>query len=132
MLRRVNQRYRVASRARLAESGLGDLPQPGYWALMVLARGGTEASRLMDEMGVSKQAVSKLVDILVAGGFVDRRPNDDDRRRSDLLLTARGRKAVGVIEDAARSIEEAIVAEIGAESFADLVRMLAQLARWEG
>ena len=99
---------------------------------MVLARGGTEASRLMDEMGVSKQAVSKLVDILVAGGFVDRRPNDDDRRRSDLLLTARGRKAVGVIEDAARSIEEAIVAEIGAESFADLVRMLAQLARWEG
>ena len=132
MLRRVNQRYRAASRARLVESGLGDLPQPGYWALMVLSRGSTEASRLIEEMGVSKQAVSKLVDILVAAGFVERRVNDADRRRTDLLLTARGRKAVGVIEDAARSIEDAFVAELGTKPFADLVRMLSQLARWEG
>jgi DNA-binding MarR family transcriptional regulator len=132
MLRRVNQRYRTAAQARLTESGLGDLPQPGYWALTVLSRGDTEAGRLMEEMGVSKQAVSKLVDILVAAGFVERRANDEDRRRTDLLLTAKGRKAVGVIKEAARSIEDSFVAELGAKRFADLVRMLSQLARWEG
>ena len=63
--RRANQRYRSAIKDRLAECGFGELPQPGYWALMILASGGTDASRLIAEMGISKQAVSKLVDVLV-------------------------------------------------------------------
>ena len=69
------------------------MPQPGYWALTILARGGTDASLLIGEMGVSKQAVSKLVDTLVTTGFVHRRPNDTDRRRTDLLLSVRGGQA---------------------------------------
>lgn len=128
LLRRVNQRYRAAIRQRLAESGLGELPQPGYWALMILARGGTEAGQLMDEMGVGKQAVSKLVDVLVTSGLVIRKPNHADRRRKDLLLSARGRRAAGVIEDAARATEETLIAELGADRFANLVKMLTQLA----
>lgn len=129
LLRRVNQRYRATIRDRLADSGFSELPQPGYWALMVLARGGTEASHLMGEMGVSKQAVSKLIDVLVTSGFVTRKPNGDDRRRTDLLLSAKGRKVARVIEGAARTTEERFIAELGAEKFADLVRALAQLAR---
>ncbi|MHB1987284.1 MAG: MarR family winged helix-turn-helix transcriptional regulator [Acidimicrobiales bacterium] len=128
LLRRANQRYRAAIRDRLAESGLGELPQPGYWALMALARGGTEAGQLMDEMGVSKQAVSKLVDVLVTSGLVTRKPNHTDRRRTDLLLSAKGRRAAGVIADAARATEETLIAELGADRFASLVQMLTQLA----
>lgn len=131
LLRRVNQRYRAVISARLAESGLGELPQPGYWALMVLAQGGTEASQLMDELGVSKQAVSKLVAALVSAGFVVRRPNEADRRRTDLLLSAKGRMAARVIEDTVRATEESFVGELGAEPLADLLRLLAQLAKRE-
>lgn len=129
LLRRTNQRYRAAISRRLAERGFEELPQPGYWALMILARGGTDASRLIGEMGISKQAVSKLVDALVNGGFVDRTPNDADRRRTDLLLSAKGRRAAEVIADAARVTEEAFVKELGTKRFADLVQTLAQLAR---
>lgn len=128
LLRRVNQRYRAAIRDTLAECGFEGLPQPGYWALMVLARGGTEAGHLMAEMGVSKQAVSKLVDALVISGFVNRKPSRVDRRRMDLVLTAKGRKAAGVIQDAARVTDEALVAELGTHRFADFVQMLIQLA----
>jgi DNA-binding MarR family transcriptional regulator len=128
LLRRATQRYRAAIRDRLAESGLGELPQPGYWALMVLARGGTDAGQLMDEMGVSKQAVSKLVEVLVTSGLVTRKPNHTDRRRTELLLSAEGLRAAGVIEDAARATEETFIAELGADRFASLVQMLTQLA----
>lgn len=128
LLRRTNQRYRAAIRDRLAEREFEDLPQPGYWALMILAQGATDATQLIAEMDVSKQAVSKLVDTLVNGGFVDRKPNDADRRRTDLLLTAKGRRAAKVISDAGRATEKALIAELGAERFAELVQMLAQLA----
>ena len=62
LLRRVNQRYLAAVRGRLEESGFEGLPQPGYWALTIMARGGSDASVLRDQMGVSKQAVSKLIE----------------------------------------------------------------------
>jgi DNA-binding MarR family transcriptional regulator len=127
LLRRTNQRYRAAIRDRLVDSGFEGLPQPGYWALMVLADGGSDARQLIGEMGVSKQAVSKLVDALVAGGFVDRRPNGADRRRTDLQLSAKGRQAADAIAAAIRGTEEALVREIGTERFAGLVEILEQL-----
>jgi DNA-binding MarR family transcriptional regulator len=128
LLRRVNQRYRMAIRAELTARGFGDLPQPGYWAVTALAGGASDASHLIAQMGVTKQAVSKLVETLVASGYIDRRPNHADRRRSDLLLTARGRKAVDIIESAVRATERSFVAEIGDDSFARLRQSLDELA----
>jgi DNA-binding MarR family transcriptional regulator len=129
LLRRVNQRYRAAIRDRLAECGFPEVPQPGYWAIMLLAGGGTDAGDLMRDMVVSKQAVSKVVEALVGAGFVVREPHESDRRRTDLSLTANGRKAARVIGDAQRLTEETFIAELGAARFADLIRTLAQLAR---
>lgn len=128
LLRRTNQRYRAAIRDRLVEGGFAELPQPGSWALMVLARGATDAGQLVAELGVSKQAVSKLVDALVEGGFVDRAPNETDRRRVDLVLSTKGWRAARVIADAARATEEVFIAEIGADRFAALVEVLGELA----
>jgi DNA-binding MarR family transcriptional regulator len=116
----------------MAGSGLGGLPVPGYWALMVLAEGGTEAGRLQRELGVSKQAVSKLVDTLVVAGLVDRHTNRSDRRKTDLVLTARGRTAAGLIEDAVVDTQASFVAEVGAEAFTRLVETLERLGGREG
>jgi len=129
LLRRTSQRYRTAIRGCLAERGFDELPQPGYWALMILSRGGTEASQLIIQMGISKQAVSKLVDALVTLGFVDRKPNTADRRRTDLRLSTKGRQAADVIGEALRTTEETLVRELGAKRFEDLVQMLTQLTK---
>jgi DNA-binding MarR family transcriptional regulator len=128
LLRRVNQHYRSAIRAKLTEVGLGDLPQPGYWALTALDRGTRDASHLMIEMGATKQAVSKLVDTLVTAGYIDRKSNEADRRRSDLLLTTKGRKAVSIIVSAVKATERGFIADVGAESFDQLRRALDQLS----
>lgn len=127
LLRRLNQRYRDATGTRLAGAGFQDLPQRGYWALMALAAGATDASQLVSEMRITKQAVSKLVDVLVASGFVDRRTNPIDRRRTELTLTTKGGRAVAVIEQAVRATEEELVGKVGATPFGEFVRMLAQL-----
>jgi DNA-binding MarR family transcriptional regulator len=82
----------------------------------------------MIEMGVTKQAVSKLVDTLVTAGYVDRKSNQADRRRSDLHLTTKGRKAARIIESAVKSTERGFIADIGAESFGQLRQALDRLA----
>lgn len=131
LFRRLNQRYRAQTGARLSDAGFGDLPQPGYWALTALDRGVREASTLVGEMGVSKQAVSKLVDVLVSAGYVERRPNQIDRRRTELVLTVKGQEAADVIASSVRATEQAFMAKLGTKSFAQLVHMLDHLLHEE-
>jgi DNA-binding MarR family transcriptional regulator len=128
LLRRTNQRYRAAIRDRLVANGFGELPQPGFWALRIISRGRTDAGQLIAEMGISKQAVSKLVENLVTSGFIERRVNESDRRRTDLVLTAKGRRAAKAIGQAVRATGEIFVAELGADRFTDLVQTMALIA----
>jgi DNA-binding MarR family transcriptional regulator len=129
LLRRINQRYRDNMRAALRASGLGDLPQPGYWALSALSSGAaTNASDLVELMGVSKQAVSKLVDTLVDAGYVSRRENQADRRRTNLRPTARGTAAADVIASTVESTELALAARLGVTDLGALRSVLEILA----
>jgi len=128
LLRRVNQRYRDAMGAALRGAGMADLPQPGFWALVALSRGAGDAGDLVAAMGVTKQAVSKLLDTLVAAGFVERRGNAGDRRRTDLVLTGRGRRAVALIDGAVAATEARFAAELGAGPLDRLRATLATLA----
>ena len=129
LLRRTSQRYRTAIDDSLSKRGLEELPQPGYWALMILSRGSSDAGQLITELGVSKQAVSRLVDTLVTLGFVDRMPNALDRRRSDLRLSNNGRQAAELIGEAVRTMNETLAGELGSERLDDLVQMLTQLTQ---
>jgi DNA-binding MarR family transcriptional regulator len=129
LLRRINQRYRSETAHRLAATGLGDLPQPGIWVLMAIERGVGEPNQLVRRMGVSKQAVSKLVENLAGAGFVRRAPNPSDRRKTALTLTAKGLRAVRVITAAVQTTEQDLATKLGADRFAQLTAMLGQLAR---
>lgn len=113
LLRRVSQRFRDAIRAALDSAGFGDVPQQGFWALAALGRQPGEASELVAEMDITKQAVSKLVETLVRAGYVSRGANDEDRRRTRLLLTPRGRRAAEVIRRAVVREEHRMEAELG-------------------
>ena len=124
MLRRINQRYRQAAASGLESAGLADLPQRGYWALMALDGGARDATQLVSAMGISKQAVSKLVDLLVEGAFVDRQADRLDRRKVVLVLTRKGRRAVEVIRTAVEATERDIVATIGEAAFSELCQTL--------
>ena len=113
-------------------AGFDDLPPQGFWALDALARaeppagGGTGSTELASAMGVSKQAASRLVDTLVAAGYLDRHLRSSDRRRVDLVLTRRGRRAAAVLAAASGEMDRRLGQELGPAALARLTTLLAR------
>jgi DNA-binding MarR family transcriptional regulator len=61
--------------------------------LIMLAHAGMmQPSDIGIRMGISKPNVSALIDKLIVLGYVERRPDERDRRVIHIALTARGRK----------------------------------------
>jgi DNA-binding MarR family transcriptional regulator len=93
--------YAQSIRAQLDLIGIDDLPRNGAFILA-----GTQDGPRQDlpaELGVTKQAVSQLIDVLVNRGYLSRGPDPGDRRRVALELTDRGRE---VVEAVRRGTEE--------------------------
>jgi DNA-binding MarR family transcriptional regulator len=84
------------------------------WALMRVLYGQEplSPSRLADRMGLTRGAVTKLADRLIAKGLVDRRPSLDDRRAQTLGLTARGAEIVPELAALADQNETACFAHL--------------------
>ena len=89
--------YARSIRAQLNAIGIDDLPKNGAFVLAGIDESGGPRNDLPSELGVTKQAVSQVVDILVVRGYLDRRPDTDDRRRIALDLTDSGRQAVEAV-----------------------------------
>jgi MarR family transcriptional regulator, lower aerobic nicotinate degradation pathway regulator len=62
------------------------------WALMRVLhdRKPTSPSQLADEMGMTRGAITKLADRLLAKGLIEREASPDDGRSHTLRLTAQG------------------------------------------
>lgn len=85
---------------------------------------GTRITDLADRVGVSKQAISQLVDDLEAAGVVAREADPDDARAKRVVFTARGRQ--GILEGLAllRAMEAELAAEVGERRMEELRRAL--------
>ena len=129
LLRRAVRRYAAPVAEALDRGGFGDLPQRGVWAISALAQSepGLSGRDLVSRMGISKQAISQLVETLVSLGYVARRPAADDRRRTLLQLTARGRNAARIIDETVAGLEAAMATTIGRERLHELHRALREL-----
>lgn len=57
----------------------------------------TPPSLLADRMGMTKGAISKLADRLLAKGLIEKAENPQDKRAHSLSLTAEGRSKVPVL-----------------------------------
>jgi DNA-binding MarR family transcriptional regulator len=108
LLRASRGAYGHAIRSRLADGGFDDMPRNGPYVLGGMANHGGAAGDLIRQLGVSKQAASQLIDILVLRGYLERETNADDRRRMTIELTERGRAAA----EAVRAGVEAVDAEL--------------------
>jgi DNA-binding MarR family transcriptional regulator len=131
LLRRTVRRYAAPVADALEAGGFGDLPQRGVWAVSALAPAepGLSGRDLVARMGISKQAVSQLIDTLVTTGYVARGPAPDDRRRTLLHLTTRGASAARIIDDTVARLEGEMEAVIGRAPLHALHEALLQLGR---
>ncbi len=108
----------TASRALVGVSALSltDLSEgvtiTQFRTLVVLgAHGATRLNRLAERLGVNASTALRTVDKLVAGGFVERRENEQDRREVVIEPTLRGKRLLDQVTARRRAaIEDIVVA----------------------
>ncbi|MFE5238698.1 MULTISPECIES: MarR family winged helix-turn-helix transcriptional regulator [unclassified Streptomyces] len=79
-------------------------------------------------MGITRQSVQRIADLLVAQGLAEYVANPAHRRAKLLRPTGEGRAAVSRIGPAHADFAERLAEELGEEEFARTVRVLERLA----
>ena len=127
LLRGARDTYRDAIRKSLAEGGFDDVPRNGAYVLGATVNLGIPSGDVVKELGVSKQAASQLVDLLVVRGYLDRAPDEEDRRRVTLKPTERGRAAAAAVRVAVDSVDAKLAKELSAAELATFRKGLLEL-----
>jgi DNA-binding MarR family transcriptional regulator len=83
---------------------------------------------LAARLGMSKQAVNYLLGELERRGYLERRADPDDLRSRRIVLTERGESAGRAMRDAVTDVEREWETALGRARFAELRRLLAELA----
>jgi long-chain acyl-CoA synthetase len=104
-----------------------DLTLPQFRVLGILAEGSSAASGLADRLAVRRPSITALIDGLVARGLVDRRQEEDDRRRVALRLTREGER---ILDEADRAVDEYIASLAGYLPSKDEAMALRSLELW--
>jgi DNA-binding MarR family transcriptional regulator len=97
LMRAARGAYARSIRAQLHSIGIDDLPRNGAFILAGIDTAGGPRQDLPSDLGVTKQAVSQMIDTLVSRGYLERSPDPDDRRRITLDLTERGQQVVDAV-----------------------------------
>jgi DNA-binding MarR family transcriptional regulator len=119
-------------RRALQEAGYDDLPANGPYVLSAVAAVGVPLAKVIDQLGLSKQAAGHLVDLLVVRGYLERRVDPEDRRRLVVVPTEQGSAAALVVRRAADDLEARLVEAVGAADVAVMRKTLACLAAMRG
>jgi DNA-binding MarR family transcriptional regulator len=100
---------------QLQNEGWRDV-RPAFGFVLVAARERpTSVAEVASLTGVTKQAASKLVDMMARSGYVQRAVNADDRRQHPVALTARGRALLEAVEQSYTDLETEWAKIIGAQ-----------------
>lgn len=99
----------------LHAAGLDDLRPTHNNVLRFLDVGGTRASTLAQRAGLTRQALTQIIDDLERLGYVRRAPDPADRRAKLVLYSERGRAAFEASRHIIEAIEERFAAVLGAD-----------------
>ena len=90
---------------------------------------GTRPTELATRVRMSKQALNYLLRELERLGYLERRPDPEDRRSKRVALIDRGTSVVRVIREAVDEVETTWAQRLGPERFAQLRGLLVELSR---
>jgi DNA-binding MarR family transcriptional regulator len=119
--------YTEAVRQAQAKVGFGDVPASGEFILSAMEWSGASLESVVRWMGVTKQAVSQAVEMLVDRGYLERSHDPSDRRRVNLSLTERGHGAGRAARTAIEQVDRELRARVGPEGIAHTRRTLVAL-----
>ena len=113
--------------AGLADAGFDDL-RPAHTAVFQhIQADGSHLTDLAERAQITKQSMSYLVDQLEHRGYLERRPDPNDRRATLICLTERGWDQVRTALTIIAGVEAEWTEKLGEERIEDLRAMLTEL-----
>ncbi len=124
--------YRRRMDQELAAAGFADGRFPDGRVLRICSRSGeTTIAQIGRELGITRQGASKIVASLHERGYVTLTGSPTDRREKLVALAPRATEFLAARQEAGHLIERELRAEVGAESFESLYRLLQALGAEE-
>ncbi|MFE6620264.1 MarR family winged helix-turn-helix transcriptional regulator [Streptomyces sp. NPDC057740] len=80
-------------------------------------------------MGITRQSVQRIADLLVDKGLAEYRPNPAHRRAKLLAPTEQGRAAISRINPGHAALADRLAEAVGEAELADAVRILERLSK---
>jgi DNA-binding MarR family transcriptional regulator len=104
--------------------------RPKYNAVLrYLDAGGTRASVLAERSGLTRQALTQIVDELEEAGLVGRVPDPEDRRAKLVVYTERGQESFKRSRRMIAAIEAEYESLVGERGYGELRETLAKIIR---
>jgi DNA-binding MarR family transcriptional regulator len=113
--------------ARLEGAGHGELTRLHGAVIAHLDEEGTRATELARRSGRHKQVVGRIVDELEELGYVERCPDEGDRRAKLVVPTERGREAMRLSEEIIGEIERRESDALGKTSYREFKETLQEV-----
>src|SRR5580692_9640885 len=127
LLRLLSQHYQQDMEEALISGGFDDIGPSAANVFPFVSPEGATITELAELAHVRKQTMAQAVEQLERTGYVERRPNPNDRRSQLVFLTERGKSVPPVTHAAAARIEEDWAALTSSEELEDLRKALLQL-----
>ncbi|RKN85197.1 MarR family winged helix-turn-helix transcriptional regulator [Paenibacillus ginsengarvi] len=81
-----------------ARPGYGLTPPQHFMLLLIREQGPCRVTALSERMEVKPSAITSMIDRMVAHQFVDRRPDEKDRRVVQIYLTEQGKQVLAQLD----------------------------------
>ena len=89
-------------------------------------------SQLAERLGMTRGAISKLVERLCGKALIERTASDGDRRYQSVALTAKGKKLVPLLAQLADENDREFFGHMAGNARADLVQLLKDVVHRHG
>jgi len=129
LLDRAHQWFEAGLQESFQNGGVRSLRRADLKLIANLDCGTTYSSELARRLGVSRQAVAKLVGNLVKEGIVTLEPDPDARNTKLIVMTEKGKELIRYAVEALDAKEEELAKEIGRGPAKNL-RVALEAAQW--
>lgn len=102
-----------------------------WWQVLAALRyapGPLATASIARNMGLTRQAVQRIVDLLAERGLIEFRPNPHHRRAKLVVLTAAGLEAVSAAERIVAPFDQAVAMRVGVDRIRDAIRTLEEMS----
>nr|WP_133710268.1 MarR family transcriptional regulator [Rhizobium sp. BK313] len=127
LLRLAHQHWTQAVEAALDEAGFGDIRPPHANVFTFARPEGIQVSELTKLAHVRKQTMTQAVEELERLGYVERRPDPNDRRARLVFLTERGKGVRPIAMATGRLVDERWAEIAGSEEIEQIKHALQRL-----